>query len=494
MRYQAVLTIPIGLRRLAPEPLYEQIAGQIGAAVDDRRLAARTALPSTRTLAGLLGVSRGVVAAAYDLLAARGYLDGRPGSGSYVTGPAGEPGVERRPPPGTTPAGLADLRPAGAGTGAFPVPAWRAAWRRASLHPPAARPPPPLGLPELRRALAAHLCRSRGPAPEGYQVVVTAGDAHGLRLVLEALGLAGSRVAVEEPAGPALWRAVPPGPGAPGPAGLPGDPHRRDPDRLPVPVPVDQRGARTGAVPPSCRSLVVTPDAHDPLGHILSAGRRREAAAWARRTGGWLVEIACDAVFRPEASRLPRLTGLAAGRCAVVGGSGPALTGLGLGYLVVPSGLAAVVGRLVAGRGEQPPQIVQRAAADLFADGAVVRMMHRLGRLHLGGRRLVEASLGGLVRLGGLDAVGTAVVHLPGGSDPDRVVTALRERGVLVVPLTGYYRRGGAAEGAVGSAGAGPPGLVVGYGHLPEPALRDGLARLAGGLAELAGPPRRGRR
>jgi hypothetical protein len=159
-------------------------------------------------------------------------------------------------------------------------------------------------------------------------------------------------VAVEEPAGPALWRAVPPGPGAPGSTGLPGDPHRRDPDRLPVPVPVDQRGARTGAVPPSCRSLVVTPDAHDPLGHILSAGRH--------------------------------------------------------------------------------PQIVQRAAADLFADGAVVRMMHRLGRLHLGGRRLVEASLGGLVRLGGLDAVGTAVVHLPGGSDPGRVVTALRERGVLV--------------------------------------------------------------
>jgi GntR family transcriptional regulator/MocR family aminotransferase len=43
-------------------------------------------LPSTRQLAGQLGISRNSVSHAYEQLLLEGYLESRPGSGSYVSG------------------------------------------------------------------------------------------------------------------------------------------------------------------------------------------------------------------------------------------------------------------------------------------------------------------------------------------------------------------------------------------------------------------------
>ena len=54
------------------------------AAIRDGRLAAGTRLPSTRALAGDLGLSRGTVVEAFAQLAAEGYLDARHGAGTWV--------------------------------------------------------------------------------------------------------------------------------------------------------------------------------------------------------------------------------------------------------------------------------------------------------------------------------------------------------------------------------------------------------------------------
>jgi GntR family transcriptional regulator / MocR family aminotransferase len=455
MRYPAALTVPIVLRRSAPQPLYEQIAGQLAAAVDGGELPGDAQLPSTRTLAVLLGVSRGVVATAYDQLFTRGYLERRSGAGSYVAGPAPVASSGERAAVRAGWAGCVDLRPGGGPSPeAFPLRAWRAAWRRASFRPPPADPPPPLGLPELRRAIAQHLRATRGLALAGHEVVVTGGVAHGLRLILDTLGLAGPRVAIEEPVPPPFRRAI----GA----------------TEPVALPVDSAGARIDAVGPDCRAVVLTPDAHEPLGHVLSERRRREAAAWATGTGGWLVEIACDAAFRPQACRLPRLSSLAGDRTALAGGFDALLTrGLRLGYLVVPAGLAGPLARVIGDREEQPPHTLQHAVAELLAGGAMVRLMHRLGHLYRRNRRLVRGCLDGPIQLGG---VSTAVLHLPDRLDAGRTSTALRDRGVRVSPLTDYYRP---------SAQPSPSGLVIGYGHLTGPALRTGLAALGRVLTDV---------
>ncbi|HJQ27992.1 MAG TPA: GntR family transcriptional regulator, partial [Rubrobacter sp.] len=67
-------------------PIYRQLYERMRAEILAGRLPARTRLPSTRTLASELGVSRSTVVTAFGHLLAEGYLEGKVGSGTYVAG------------------------------------------------------------------------------------------------------------------------------------------------------------------------------------------------------------------------------------------------------------------------------------------------------------------------------------------------------------------------------------------------------------------------
>src|SRR6267154_497229 len=80
----AGLDLTLALDRAAQTPLHQQLCEQLRRAILDGRFSSGARLPSTRTLAQTLGVSRTVTSAAYDELFAEGYLEGRHGSGTYV--------------------------------------------------------------------------------------------------------------------------------------------------------------------------------------------------------------------------------------------------------------------------------------------------------------------------------------------------------------------------------------------------------------------------
>jgi DNA-binding GntR family transcriptional regulator len=68
-------------------PLSLQIVGQLQEAIQTGRLVRGTRLPSTRSLARTLGVSRNTVLTAYEELVSRGLLRSRRGAGMYVLVP-----------------------------------------------------------------------------------------------------------------------------------------------------------------------------------------------------------------------------------------------------------------------------------------------------------------------------------------------------------------------------------------------------------------------
>jgi GntR family transcriptional regulator/MocR family aminotransferase len=472
MRYKAPPTIPIVLDRSGPLSLHEQIAAQVRGAVEHGMLSPGSRLPSTRTLAALLGVSRGVAIAAYGHLFAHGYLDGRGGSGTYVAAHPAHDGTAHpaRPiqggiaPPAREAPALLDLTPGPAGD-ALPLAAWRAAWREAAYAPPRADPPPARGLPELRRAIAAHLCATRGVPLAGQTIAVTGGMAHGLRTLLDAVH--SGTVGLEDPAPPLLRQAARRGLGT----GV----------RRLLAVPVDRDGACVEDPAPECDTLVIAPDGQVPLGRVLSAARRRTLSRWACRPGRLVVEIVPEGAFRLGPGLLPRLSD---GQGVLIGDFSGVLTpALGLGYAVLPERLAPAVERLIARRGEQPSYVAQLAVARLLTDGTVLALRHRLGRLYEHRRRLAAealAHLPGQVRWESVEATGAGLLHLPaalGAREAGTVGAALRARGVRVPALTRYHWAAPPPE----------PALVVGYGHLPDPLLRQGLGTLADTLARLLG-------
>lgn len=74
----------IHIDRESPDPLHRQIYAAMRDAIGDGSLQAGTRIPSTRTLARRLDVSRNTVLAAYEMLALEGLLIGRIGSGTRV--------------------------------------------------------------------------------------------------------------------------------------------------------------------------------------------------------------------------------------------------------------------------------------------------------------------------------------------------------------------------------------------------------------------------
>src|SRR5260221_10247501 len=108
-------------------PLYRQVFQQLKDSIHCGKLPAGAKLPATPELAGLLGLNRTTISAAYELLESEGLISGQVGRGSFVTG------GPRRGPPGLR---WGPLLAPSAPTGPLPQP-------RASQENPSFPPPPP---------------------------------------------------------------------------------------------------------------------------------------------------------------------------------------------------------------------------------------------------------------------------------------------------------------------------------------------------------------
>ncbi len=244
----------------------ERLAAALRGLILDGRIAVESRLPAERTLATALGVSRATVTAAYDQLREQGYVASRQGSGSWVTLPGGH----RAAPDAIVGGHGIDMRIA-----ALPAPA-----ALEDVFNAAARELPrwldhhgydPLGLPPLRRAIAARFER-RGLPTRPEQILVTNGALHALDLAARALLPRGRRALVELPSYPAGLDAL----------------RQAGARLLPFPLTSDgwdvdtiEAAARTGQ--PSFAFLM--PDFHNPSGLLIDDDARRKAMRALSRAG-----------------------------------------------------------------------------------------------------------------------------------------------------------------------------------------------------------------
>jgi GntR family transcriptional regulator / MocR family aminotransferase len=464
------LEVPMAADRAGQEPLMSQIAGQLRDALADGRLATGERLPSTRTLAGLLGVSRTVVTAAYAQLFAEGWVEGRHGSGTFVADGApghptecGQPEAVPPPPgagreawdglPELDRTSMIDLRPGIAWTEGIDHAAWRRAWRSAGAGVTGDLPDP-RGRAELRTALTGYLRRSRGVYCSAGQLVVTRGVAGSLAL-LASLLRPGDQVGVEEPGYPAA-RAVFAAHGL----------------RV-VPCPVDSGGLRVDALPHGLRLVYATPAHQYPLGARLSVPRRRALTAWARDTGALIVEDDYDGEFRYDVAPLPALFGMDPEVVVYLGTTTKILTpAMRVGWLAASPGLAARLAAAGSTLGDWASGPAQGALLSMITTGALERHIRRMRHDYARRRTAMTAAFRGrdAGRLLG-DEAGMHMV-LETRQPAAEVAAAAAECGVAVATLERYF--------------AGPVtrnGLVLGYGGARLADVARGCEILAGILA-----------
>ena len=365
-------------------PLHAQLTRALKGAMFAGRVGHGARLPPTRLLARDLGVSRNTVLAAYEQLRAEGFLDGRVGSGSYVTPPLQAMRQVNAQPTWIEPQSayarrLRTIHDHGKVPGArspmaryafqygapLTNPALSTAWARELSHAAAyARPGYPMtqGVPALREAVCDYLARRRGIQTKPADVLIVNGTQQALSLTSRILFDEGAEVAIEEPQYFAAREVL-----------------QSNGAQL-CPIPVDENGLVTDALPARTPKLIcVTPSHQFPSGAVMSLSRRLSLLDYAERRGSWIFEDDYDGEFRYGSKPIAALRSLDEhDRVIYVGSFSKALfPALRMGYLIMPAPLRNdfIAAKWMEDFGSAA--IEQAALANFIQDGGFERHLRR---------------------------------------------------------------------------------------------------------------------
>jgi GntR family transcriptional regulator/MocR family aminotransferase len=468
------------LDRASRTPLTRQIYMQVRSAVLSGALGPGTRVPSSRAMASRLGVARTSVVAAYEHLLAEGYIEGRRGSGTFVsddlTGLAVRRPATRRAAKRGIPTSAqvfpdfersaAQSEPRPFNTGRTLIDARTAeTWRRLTHR--AVRTigandlgyTDPAGLIELRRSICDYLRAARAVRCEPEQIVVTAGTQQAIDIAIRVLLTSGDEVWVEDPGYPLTHAQL------------------LLAKARPRAIPVDAQGLIVSAgrrAAPRARAVFVTPSHQFPTGVALSMARRLELLAWARQSGAFIIEDDYTSEFRYSGPPLASLQGLDETEQVIyVGTLNKALfPGLRIGYAVVPRALlnAFVGARYLIDR--QPATLQQTVVAEFMQQGHFAAHIRRMRHLYREQRDALATTLArrasDRLEIAVPDQGMHLVAYLRDGTSDIDIEAAAQRSGIVVRAISRFYR-----------AARPRPGLMLGFSGFPRQLIVPAAARLA---------------
>jgi GntR family transcriptional regulator / MocR family aminotransferase len=483
-------------------PLYRQVYRAFREEILARALRPGERVPSTRTLANLLKVSRNTAVLAYEQLLAEGYLEALKGAAGTVvasTPPPDFPSVrpsKARSPQGRTfrsaSARLAmagerilkvtregpnhwdlrpphlpyDFRPGRPAFADVPYTLWcrllGARARRASQGNLDYGPPE--GRWELREAIANRLRRLRGVEANPERIVIVNGTQQALDLISRVLLNPGDRVLIEEPQYTGARYAF---------VAAGGELVAADVDKNGIQIPKARRGSG------SFRLAYVTPSHQFPTGVVLPIARRLELLQWASRAGAFVVEDDYDSEYRYDGPPLQALAGLdREGRVIYVGTFSKTLfPALRLGYLVLPESLVEPIAAAKAVGDTGTATLEQLTLTDFIDQGHFDRHLRRTNSANAARRNALVGAVckefGERAEVSGANAGLHLLVWLKG------------KNGGRIADVAQKAERAGVGLYDVDMFCIKPPrrtGVVLGYAPMRENEIREGIRRLAAAL------------
>ena len=401
-------------------PLHRQIYQQIRDAILVGKLGANTRLPASRQLAKTLSVSRTTVVQSYDQLISEGYLQTKPGAGTFVcdqlpehllltqlptelpvasqseqTIPSGVP--DRLSTYGIQLANTSDrvfttdcplsFRYGIPDLSQFPIQQWR---RLLNRHTTASTDwmdygSDPMGHQALRQEIAQYIRDVRAVRATPEQILITNGTQQAISLMVQIVTDVGDAIALENPGYLSARNIF--------------SAHKA---KI-IPIAIDSEGIRiseSGGLieatanlnrPP--KLIYVTPSHQFPTGVLMSLSRRLALLRWANEHNALIIEDDYDSEYRYSGRPIPALQGLDEHNRVIYTGtfSKVMFPGLRLGYAVIPLPLVAVFRRAKWLCDRQCSLIDQAALADFIQSGLLAAHIRRMRLIYERRRRsLVE--------------------------------------------------------------------------------------------------------
>ncbi|MCC6497598.1 MAG: PLP-dependent aminotransferase family protein [Propionibacteriaceae bacterium] len=341
----------------ADVPAYLALARAIRGLAMDGRVGAGARLPSERTLAAALGVSRTTVTRAYGELVASGWARARQGSGTTIALPSGErapslpliPGLRTDAIDLSAAAGLAP-----AGTEAIIRSSLD--WLPATLNSAGYEP---FGAPHLRRRIADWYS-ARGLVTDPGQVVVTAGAMTAVSVAMHALLNPGDRIVVDSPTYPGAIGAI--------------EVVRARAVSVPLVAGWDLAGWGEALRRSKARAAYLIPDFHNPTGLLMPQAQREDLAGLLGQHNCVPVVDETLAELNLAGSAMPAPFAALDPRAVSIGSLSKVLWGgIRIGWLRCPPALLDAVRTRAVQLGLGASALDQLVATSYFEDPAPVR-------------------------------------------------------------------------------------------------------------------------
>ncbi len=312
----------IQLDSTSDTPLYRQVYDSIKRSIVSGRILKGDRIPANRELAGLLGINRTTIAAAFELLESEGLIKCYVGKGTFVqaspTEAAPETGISftaSRPPEDQ-----------------FPLEEFRATCREVIESSEAAnilQLGSAAGYGPLRRWVLSEV-RKRGSASREDDILITSGVQQAFDLIQRVVASRGETVLMEDPVYPGMRNVF-----------------QRGGARV-IGIPVGEDGIRMDALERAlekerARLLVLTPNFQNPTGTTIPEFERAQILEMARRAGVMVVENDLYGALRYSGPDVPSMKLLdRTGETILLGGfSKIAFPGLRVGWAIGPRAFIA---------------------------------------------------------------------------------------------------------------------------------------------------------
>ncbi|WP_260405319.1 MocR-like pyridoxine biosynthesis transcription factor PdxR [Paenibacillus sp. 598K] len=464
------MDITLLLNNQSKEPLYVQLYQHIKKEIMNGKYAANTRLPSIRTLAGHLHISRNTVELAYQQLIAEGYVLSKPRSGLYVMAlqldtlslqrPKNEALLEEREHK-LTPVKY-DFRYGDVDAAHFPLATWRKLSHQCLLPEQSSLYSygESQGDRALRLQLSSYLYNSRGVNSSAEQIILGAGVQYLTGLLCGLLrSVTGTAIAMEDPGYDGLRTVF----------------HHHG---LQVyPIGLERDGLNIDMLYNSpCRAVYITPSHQFPMGTVMSLAKRMRLLQWAEDKNGLIIEDDYDSEFRYVGKPIPSLQSLDTHHRTVYLStfSKCLLPSIRIAYLVLPPSLLKLHHEHNYRVFDQTVSTHHQQTLELFMRKghweAHIRRMRKI--YHKKQDALIEAItqlMGSKTTIIGQDAGLHILLRVHNGMNEEQLIHAAEMEGVRVYAVSPFWASAAEAEASM---------VQVGYGGLEIEDMSKGVQAL----------------
>lgn len=449
--------------------LYEQIYEHIKGEIRKGKLLYREKLPSTRSLAAYLQVSRSTVELAYEQLLSEGYIESVPYKGYFVAqveelyriGESADKKALRES--GRKAEYAVDFSPNAIDMRRFPFGIWRRITK--NILSQDRKETFALGEPKgdlkLRETIVRYLHASRGVNADASRIIVGAGNDYLLMLLRYVLG-EGRTIAFENPTYPRAYKIF---------KLFAGKLVTVDSDENGICVDdLQQKGADT---------VYVMPSHQYPTGVIMPIGRRLELLKWALQDEKrYVIEDDYDSEFRYRGKPIPSLQASdTAGKVIYIGTFSKSIApAIRVSFMVLPQELMRRYEEQYAVFSSTVSRIDQTVLNDFIEEGAFERHLNRMRKVYKEKHELLLEELKPFLKDFTLSGE-NAGLHVLLTDKKGRSETALK-KAAAAVGVRVYGISEALVEQKENDGADMPATILLGFGGLTEEQIRTGTALL----------------